>query len=913
MKVELSNNPSMFNGSVRLFWNLPQYGWFDNSKVTKNDPETYLKKILNDQKDQQNFLISGKNSDYTNFEELFTTFNMELLDYFESEFLNYSRSIYDYIDTLPENKTYELETTTNESNPDGTISLESDKGFKNFHCFMRELLKVTVPVGSSPETKLSSIIESQNQTFEKLLSSFMNYNVAFKHGNPSNFDRRLFLTFSTRFLEDPIIYGPYNFGNLPPQTTLQQSKQQNPETWKALEYYVGYSSIPELVYKNNGSYITDFFIEMNVQFNEKNVKDFAPIIKIYASEKLKNNNLNLQKFYSLMDEYFIQSDNYINNVINTMLPYVRKQLPNVIISPEEGDTRAPLEAGYTEQTRTELWDTFKSLNDTWIAGYDFENKTLFEDVMLVDRASRDLGDKILVDIFEIQDLVQNGNYKATLLDMITTILVQNNFQHFMLPSFVNFYNVQDVQKNPTPRPEGTLDFANTLFGTYLNVDYRESSPKFLCYYTNVPSQHLEMNENVDYKFRDDGFDLRRASDNPLIENQSNKVDWDKSNKVVGFNVDFGRQNQQTFKSFNVGQSIGKPTSESLEVLNQMANVQRNRRTTTQSVSLYNLYKNRSYECSVEMLGCALIQPMMYFNLRNVPMFSGAYMITGIQHNISPGDFSTTFTGTRQPFYSLPKIDNFLQSLNIKILSTIDEKYRQVEKQNREKSENVKSQQDNILANIKSQETLTKNQDCQENINARYYKYTPIDTPKQTSIQTKALFEEIKRELISQGYTSTGTTTPIIASIVFSFVYVDSGNGTGITGYENNYSTINLQEVYGDSFTNYINKSYFCVSRGSKFNLPVASFTSFNDFIKFVINKTSQIPNLISSDATQNNLDLSNPKDRSIAYSKQYVLNFPINQPDNVYATMSEQDKLILEQEFTIALNKYQEVQTFIIS
>jgi hypothetical protein len=913
MKVELSNNPSMFNGSVRLFWNLPQYGWFDNSKVTKNDPETYLKKILNDQKDQQNFLISGKNSDYTNFEELFTTFNVELLDYFESEFLNYSRSIYDYVDTLPENKTYELETTTNESNPDGTISLESDKGFKNFHCFMRELLKVTVPVGSSPETKLSSIIESQNQTFEKLLSSFMNYNVAFKHGNPSNFDRRLFLTFSTRFLEDPIIYGPYNFGNLPPQTTLQQSKQQNPETWKALEYYVGYSSIPELVYKNNGSYITDFFIEMNVQFNEKNVKDFAPIIKIYASEKLKNNNLNLQKFYSLMDEYFIQSDNYINNVINTMLPYVRKQLPNVIISPEEGNTKAPLEAGYTEQTRTELWDTFKSLNDTWIAGYDFENKTLFEDVMLVDRASRDLGDKILVDIFEIQDLVQNGNYKATLLDMITTILVQNNFQHFMLPSFVNFYNVQDVQKNPTPRPEGTLDFANTLFGTYLNVDYRESSPKFLCYYTNVPSQHLEMNENVDYKFRDDGFDLRRASDNPLIENQSNKVDWDKSNKVVGFNVDFGRQNQQTFKSFDVGQSIGKPTSESLEVLNQMANVQRNRRTTTQSVSLYNLYKNRSYECTVEMLGCALIQPMMYFNLRNVPMFSGAYMITGVQHNISPGDFSTTFTGTRQPFYSLPKIDNFLQSLNIKILSTIDEKYRQVEKQNREKSENVKSQQDNILANIKSQETLTKNQDCQENINARYYKYTPIDTPKQTSIQTKALFEEIKRELISQGYTSTGTTTPIIASIVFSFVYVDSGNGTGITGYENNYSTINLQEVYGDSFTNYINKSYFCVSRGSKFNLPVASFTSFNDFIKFVINKTSQIPNLISSDATQNNLDLSNPKDRSIAYSKQYVLNFPINQPDNVYSTMSEQDKLILEQEFTIALNKYQEVQTFIIS
>ena len=68
MKVELSNNPAMFNGSVRLFWNAPQYGWFDNSKLVKNNPETYLKQILNDQKEQQNFLITGDNGDYTDFE-----------------------------------------------------------------------------------------------------------------------------------------------------------------------------------------------------------------------------------------------------------------------------------------------------------------------------------------------------------------------------------------------------------------------------------------------------------------------------------------------------------------------------------------------------------------------------------------------------------------------------------------------------------------------------------------------------------------------------------------------------------------------------------------------------------------------------------------------------------------------------
>ncbi|NBU82336.1 MAG: hypothetical protein EBS55_11885, partial [Flavobacteriaceae bacterium] len=89
MKVELSNNPSLFNGSVRLFWNCPQYGWFDNQKLVKNNPGTYLKQIINNEKDQQNFLISGKIDDYTNFEELFTTFEIQLLDDFETHFLNF--------------------------------------------------------------------------------------------------------------------------------------------------------------------------------------------------------------------------------------------------------------------------------------------------------------------------------------------------------------------------------------------------------------------------------------------------------------------------------------------------------------------------------------------------------------------------------------------------------------------------------------------------------------------------------------------------------------------------------------------------------------------------------------------------------------------------------------------------------
>jgi len=550
------------------------------------------------------------------------------------------------------------------------------------------------------------------------------------------------------------------------------------------------------------------------------------------------------------------------------------------------------------------------LNDTWIAGFDFESKTLFEDVLLVDRASRNVGDKVLVDIYQIIDLLEDNasdknqgstSYKNTLLDMVTTILTQNNFQHFMLPAYVNFYNAQDAQKNPTPRPDGTMEVGNMMFGTFLNVDYRQSSPKFLCYYVSKPSEHLNMNNNIDYRFRDDAFDLRRASDNPLTESQANKTDWDKSNKVVGFNVDVTRENQQIFKSFSVSQDPGKPTTESLEMLNQMANIDRNRRSTTQSVSLYNLYKNRSYGCSVDMMGCALIQPMMYFNIRNVPMFSGPYMITKVSHSISEGEFNTVFEGVRQPFYSLPTIDNFLQTLNTQILSQLQGKIVENETQSRAASENVLFQASNVISNLDTTDKLTQNQDCANELNSRYNNFTVVDSPQSTTLSTNEFISIIRNLMIERKYDMTGDTSFNIAAMAFTYVFVDSGSETQLSSYENNYSTINLTEVYGDSFFQYINRRYFCVARGNNKNIPVVGFRSPLDFVNFVLNRIAGVNIFLVSDAGEFNQKY--PNDPILAtvsnLAKQYVLHYPVNQNSNVYTQIEknesgEYNKLIAE-------------------
>jgi hypothetical protein len=299
---------------------------------------------------------------------------------------------------------------------------------------------------------------------------------------------------------------------------------------------------------------------------------------------------------------------------------------------------------------------------------------------------------------------------------------------------------------------------------------------------------------------------------------------------------------------------------------------------------------------------------MYFNIRNVPMFSGPYMITKVTHQISDNDFNTSFTGTRQPFYSLPKIDNFLQTLNIKILSTIQTKIQQREQQARQSPDNIKAQQQNVIANLQSQDTLTKSQDCVTQINPRYRNYTGIDLPQQTSVTTRQLFDTIKDVLVSRGRPVTGDTTYLLANIAFSFIYVDSGNNTGITGYENNYSTINLTEVYGDSFITYIKRNYFCVSRGANPNLPVASFNSFRNFIEFVLDRIAAIPSNIVADA--NVFDLGTKQGAAKAFAKQYILNYPLAQQQNVYDSMVEQDKLTVQQEMERASDIFKTVQTF---
>ena len=179
------------------------------------------------------------------------------------------------------------------------------------------------------------------------------------------------------------------------------------------------------------------------------------------------------------------------------------------------------------------------------------------------------------------------------------------------------------------------------------------------------SKHLEMYDiNNKYRFKDDGFDIGNVNKNPIIvaPDVFTRTDFSKSNKVVAFEVSFGDQNQSIFKDIELDQSSIRNTSESFEVLERLGKSETGASTAQVDIGLWDIYRQSSYQCQVTCMGNMMIQPTMYFYLKNVPLFKGSYWITEVTHDIRTNKVETKFKGTRIPSQSLPDPkDSFLAS------------------------------------------------------------------------------------------------------------------------------------------------------------------------------------------------------------------------------------------------------------
>jgi hypothetical protein len=506
---------------------------------------------------------------------------------------------------------------------------------------------------------------------------------------------------------------------------------------------------------------------------------------------------------------------------------LQKDLPNV----QQTNEKPILSAIDGIQTKVEFWETFKAFNDKWIAGGNFKDRTLFQDVLFLDRANRDIGDVVYVDIFKLKDFFSGTTSLDTrCIDFISKIVADNQFQMMPMPAYINFWGVGDVKQGETPNAEPTNDMANSLFGTYLDVDYRYSSPRFVCYFAGKPSEHLDMRENPEYKWKTDAFDFT-PSRMPLIDKLQGKKDWAQSNRVVAFNVDFGTRNQSMFYSIQLDQNAAAATTESNRVITDMGNQAGGTRSNTQNNSLWNYYKNRSYECRVESMGNAMIQPTMYFNLRYVPMFRGPYMIQSVEHSIDAGQFRTFFTGIRMPLYSLPLIEQQLMTLNTSLLSELVQEVRRL----KETATTTAQANVNIITignsiQLNGKYTSSDSVECLkdiQNANVRYQKYTGVEN----TIQRLSYGD--MATLLKENVSSKPT-----RAMIFYTSYINAHD-------DNNFVTFNFDlagtQLGGTPYPKisyaekevFFTKTYACKTNQNGTTTPFAVFTDFKNSIDFM--------------------------------------------------------------------------------
>jgi hypothetical protein len=330
-----------------------------------------------------------------------------------------------------------------------------------------------------------------------------------------------------------------------------------------------------------------------------------------------------------------------------------------------------------------IYRTLSSINDKWLNGSENKNPftqcgastinetdlkyakkyrttanepSLIDTFRFVDRAFADIGDKFYLNINAVSEIIR-GNYNQSYFDIVNKILSDNNFNFIPLPTFINFNNITELESIFTP-----YNYNNP-------ITFEGTGPSFVCVYVGQTSTNLDL--GTDSVYPDDGLSFNRDSSGTGLEFSKETADFNTSvssdtldGNVPVFAVNYGQQNQNYFKSVKLDQREFVETMESLQVIESISQTGDKSKPTYAGNNLFNVYQTRSYSAEVEMMGSAMIQPMMYFQLNNIPMFRGAYLIYKVTHNIKPNGMTTTFKGNRVKKTKTPLIDKATMFMNL---------------------------------------------------------------------------------------------------------------------------------------------------------------------------------------------------------------------------------------------------------
>ena len=248
---------------------------------------------------------------------------------------------------------------------------------------------------------------------------------------------------------------------------------------------------------------------------------------------------------------------------------------------------------------------------------------LFDLFKFVDKFRNETAGDAIININSFNDLV--GKRDVEIYSFISKILTDSYFMFFDLPFYLNFSNADEGAE---------------IFEAQDTLKKIKGNPSLLCVYNGPPSTTLNSSTNY-------GNDSFKFTDKDLPKGLFGRKEDQKNSYLVAFNVNYGSQSQSIFKNVSVSTEESKVTGEYIVALTNLVLGTGESKPLLKDNSIFPLMRNRSYTATIQMMGDMMIQPQMYFQLNNIPFFSGSYMIMNVSHQIKPNNIVTTFRGVRQ--------------------------------------------------------------------------------------------------------------------------------------------------------------------------------------------------------------------------------------------------------------------------
>lgn len=351
--------------------------------------------------------------------------------------------------------------------------------------------------------------------------------------------------------------------------------------------------------------------------------------------------------FTLPKSVYVVTNDVYKNYLNAFVDELNRILEVDYEKDSNGNMvrRAKDACNTSNEMRMELYRYLKQIYDKWIPSAtesDWNFKKFFDDeggggdykFYFIDSYYNKIGDKLLLNPAKLTERLDTArsfsDIGSSVYSLLGWIYGDNRCMFKCIQNFSDFSEGNGIYDVFNPLPYSTA-FSNLRQGS-----------DFVVVYTYEPSKYLDLNSS---EYTDDGFMLNNEFETPI--SIKSRGDTKGYYKIPAFGVTYGKQYQSYFKNISLDTKNAIQTQQAIFAKHAILQGKTSdNKFGVNGQDLFDIYTTQSYTCTVDMMGCAWIQPMMYFVLLNVPMFRGSYMIMKVHHKIVPGDMTTTFTGCR---------------------------------------------------------------------------------------------------------------------------------------------------------------------------------------------------------------------------------------------------------------------------